>query len=143
VLIEGKERVRLTSHVLPLLAGSVLLLGLPATTAAQSQAPDGDPLASEESPEYTVTVDNQGYRDVVVYTLRGGVSIRLGLVGARQVARLPANCADFVNRTSDFSLRAIAGGRVRLDGVSVGSCDRQIKIVIYATGLEYSTIWVR
>ena len=142
MLIEGKERVSLTSHVLPFLAGSVLLLGLPATTAAQSQATDGDPLASEERP-YTVTVDNQGYRDVVVYTLRAGASIRLGLVGARQVARLPANCADFLHRSSDFSLRAIAGGSFRLHGESVGTCDRQIKIVIYATGLEYSTIWVR
>ncbi len=143
MLIEGKARVRLTSHVLPFLAGSVFLLGLPATTAAQSQATDGDPLASEESLDYTVTVDNQGYRDVVVYTLRAGASIRLGLVGARQVARLPANCADFMNRSSDFSLRAIAGGSVRLKGESVGSCDRQIKIVIYATGLQFSTIWVR
>lgn len=143
MLIEGKERVRLTSYVLPLLAGIFLLLGLPATAAAQSQAPAGDPLASEERPDYVVTVDNQGYRDVVVYTLRGGASIRLGLVGARQVARLPANCANFLNRTSDFSLRAVAGGSVRLHGESVGSCDRQIKIVIYATGLEFSTIWVR
>ena len=142
MLIEGKARVRLTSHVLPFLAGIFLLLGLPATTAAQSETA-GDPLASEESPDYRVTVDNQGYRDVVVYTLRGGASIRLGLVGARQVARLPANCADFLNRSSDFSLRAIAGGSVRLHGESVGSCDRRIKIVIYPTGLEFSTIWVR
>jgi hypothetical protein len=129
--------------VLPFLAGIFLLLGLPATAAAQSQATDADPLASEESPDYTVTVDNQGDRDVVVYTLRAGASVRLGIVGARQVARLPANCADFLNRSSDFSLRAIAGGSVRLHGESVGSCDRRIKIVIYATGLEFSTIWVR
>jgi hypothetical protein len=129
--------------VLPFLAGIFLLLGLPATAAAQSQATDADPLASEESPDYTVTVDNQGDRDVVVYTLRAGASVRLGIVGARQVARLPANCADFMNRSSDFSLRAIAGGSVRLHGESVGSCDRRIRIVIYATGLEFSTIWVR
>ncbi len=142
MLIEGKERVRLTSYVLPFLAGIFFLLGVPATAAAQSETA-GDPLGSEERPDYMVTVDNQGYRDVVVYALRAGASIRLGLVGARQVARLPANCADFLHRSSDFSLRAIAGGSVQLKGESVGSCDRQIKIVIYATGLEFSPIWVR
>ena len=120
-----------------------LLLGAPQLTAAQAsgEEPEGPTLIAEGAP-YSVTVDNRGFRDVVVYSLRGGIPIRLGLAHSRRVSELRATCGEFLNRSNDFLLRSIAGETFRLRGESLSRCDQTLKIVIYPIGLDFSTVWV-
>lgn len=120
-----------------------LLLGIPVAGAAQAaeREPEAPVLVAEGEP-YSVTVDNRGFRDVVVYSLRGGIPIRLGLASSRRVSRMRSTCGEFLNRSNDFLLRSIAGETFRLRGEPLSRCDQTIKIVIYPIGLDFSTVWV-
>jgi hypothetical protein len=123
--------------------GICLLLSLPAITAAQtSEEEPKRPLLVAEGEPFSVTVDNRGFRDVVVYLFRGGIPIRLGLANSRRVSKLRSTCAEFLNRSNDFLLRSIAGETFQLRGEPLARCDQTIKIVIYPIGLDFSTVWV-
>ncbi len=123
--------------------GVCLLLGLPALTAAQTSKEDLEgPAQVAEGEAFSVTVDNRGFRDVVVYSVRGGIPIRLGLANSRRTSKLRTSCGSLLNRPNDFILRSIAGETVELRGEPIARCDQTIKIVIYPIGLDYSTVWV-
>jgi hypothetical protein len=126
-----------------LLAGLCLLCGLPAAAAAQTPEENIPTPRVDEDEHYAVTVDNRGFRDVVVYVVRGGIPVRLGMARSRRVSRLRANCGTFLNRSNSFLLRSIAGESYGLAGAPVSTCDQVIRIVMYPIGLEYSTIWIR
>lgn len=138
-----EERVSLARRM-SLLSGSVcLLLGLPGLATAQTSREDPQgPALVAEGEAYSVMVDNRGFRDVVVYSVRGGVPIRLGLANSRRISKLRTPCASLLNRPNDFVLRSIAGETVELSGEPIARCDQTIKIVIYPIGLDFSTVWV-
>lgn len=91
---------------------------------------------------FTIIVNNQAFQDVKVYSAHLGTPIRLGTVRARSVAHLPARCDDFRGAETDFVLRPIAGRSFRLEGESIGSCDRDIRIDVLPIGVEFSRVWV-
>ena len=123
--------------------GLCLALGLPVLTAAQTSETDREgPVLVAEGEPYSVTVDNRSFRDVVVYSVRGGAPVRLGLASSRRVSKLRATCQTFLNRPNEFILRSIAGEAVELRGEPIARCDQIIKIVIYPIGLDFSTVWV-
>lgn len=129
--------------VLP--AALLLLLGLPAVSAAQqgSDEDDRESAAYLKKAPFHVTVDNRGYKNVIVYALRGGVPFRLGLVRSLQQSRFRVNCGDFMNRKTDFLLRPLAERSHFLRGEPVGRCDQKLEIVIYASGPQFATVWLR
>jgi hypothetical protein len=143
VPLDEEEQVSLARRMSLLSVGVSLLLGLPALATAQTSREDPqDPALIAEGEAYSVTVDNRGFRDVIVYSVRGGVPIRLGLANSRRISKLRATCGRFLNRTNDFLLRSIAGESVELRGEPIARCDQVIKIVIYPIGLDFSTVWV-
>ena len=141
--LEEEERVSLARRMSLLPVGLGLTLGLPALTVAQTseKGPEG-PVLVAEGERYSVTVDNRGFRNVVVYSVRGGVPVRLGLANSRRISKLRATCGTFLNRPYEFILRSIAGETVELRGEPIARCDQTIKIVIYPIGLSFSTVWV-
>ena len=134
----------LASRVLVLLAGLCLLCALPAVSAAQTPEENiPTPRVVDEGEGYAVTVDNRGFRNVIVYVDRGGIPFRLGMAGSRRVSRLRTSCNSLLNRSNSFVLRSIAGESYALSSGPVSGCDQTIRIVVYPIGLEYSTIWIR
>ncbi|MGH7541622.1 MAG: hypothetical protein ACRELC_11545 [Gemmatimonadota bacterium] len=132
-------RVRLRSSpvvVVPLALAALLVRA----DAGPPPAPPGAPgVDRAEADRYAIIVDNQSFRAITVYALLTGTRFRLGSVHSRQVARLPANCADFLGRETDFELRSVAQ-RYRLEGETIGDCGQEIEIIVLPIGLEFSRI---
>lgn len=133
-------RPTLVSLALPLL---LLVLPAGAVTQQGSGEDDRDSAVSLKGAPFHVTVDNRGFKSVIVYAIRGGVPFRLGLVSSRQESQFRVSCGDFMNRKTDFLLRPIAERSHFLRGETVGSCDQKLQIVIYATGPQFATVWLR
>lgn len=136
--------MRIQLRSVPLMTVSVVLLlaiGVPSSPASPDTPPGATFAGVDEPPSYAIRVTNRSQRSVTVYMLRGGPPLRLGRVHPGQVARLPANCSDFLTRETDFELRSVAG-RYRLEGETIGDCGQTIEIEVLPIGLEFSRVRV-